>query len=236
MPDEERSAPGVWLDGRLTLDCGGRRFELRREADMEALWDGLDQAAFGSDERLPYWAELWPAGVLLAEWFAEDPARVAGRRCLDLGCGLGFTALAAAWLGGRVLGMDYEPAAVRHAAMNARLNGLADRELLFACMDWRRPGLASRAFERVWGGDVVYEKRFFEPLERLFSGALAPGGLVWIAEPVRDVSRDVWADWAGRGWTVRRLDERQVPLGAQRPRVRLWELRRAGDGLGRDHE
>ncbi|MGE4553500.1 MAG: methyltransferase [Desulfovibrionaceae bacterium] len=233
MPHDERPVPGVWREGRLELDCGGRRFVIRREADLEALWDAMDQTAFGGDERLPYWAELWPAGVFLAQWFAEDPARVAGLRCLDLGCGLGYTALAAAWLGGRVLGVDYEPEAVRHAVMNARRNGLADRPLAFACMDWRRPGLAPGAFERIWGGDVVYERRFFEPLERLFAGALAPGGLVWIAEPVRDVSRDVWADWAGRGWAVRRVDERMVPLGAQRPRVRLWELRRPDHGFGR---
>lgn len=219
-------AAGNWHDGRLELSCGGRTFVIRREVDLEALWEAMDQKDFGNDERLPYWAELWPAGVLLAEWFAEDPSRVAGLRCLDLGCGLGFTTCAAAWLGGWVLGMDYEPEAVRHARWNARLNGLEDRALLFACMDWRRPALAPRSLDRIWGGDVVYERRFFKPLERLFAAALAPDGLVWIAEPVRDVSRDVWADWAGQGWRVRRLDERRVCLGAQRPRVRLWELQR----------
>jgi len=52
---------------------------------------------------------------------------VPGDRVLDLGCGSGILAIAAAKLGcRRVLALDNDPAAVRIAAANAAANGVAD--------------------------------------------------------------------------------------------------------------
>ena len=89
---------GAWI----TVHCAGRGWRLERAADLEALWDAMteDAAAF-EDERIPYWAELWPSSLVLAEWLALRRADIAGRRCLDLGCGLGLTALVGQWLGAR---------------------------------------------------------------------------------------------------------------------------------------
>ena len=55
---------------------------------MEALWERLGQDGFGTDEHMPYWAEIWPASLLLAAWLGARRSMIAGRRCLDLGCGM----------------------------------------------------------------------------------------------------------------------------------------------------
>ena len=44
---------------------------------------------------LPYWALLWPSGMALAEAILAAPSLIAGKRTLELGCGLGVTASAA---------------------------------------------------------------------------------------------------------------------------------------------
>jgi len=70
--------------------------------DGEAL---LSEEAFAKDEFLPYWAELWPSAMALARVVARRP--LTGRRVIELGCGLGLPALAAAAAGGRVLATDW---------------------------------------------------------------------------------------------------------------------------------
>ena len=48
-----------------------------------------------------------------------------GERCLDVGCGSGILALAAARLGMVVVGIDIDPTAVEVARENAQINGLS---------------------------------------------------------------------------------------------------------------
>ena len=77
----------------------------RRSAD-----ELIDEEAFDEDEFLPYWAELWPSGVALAERVAELDLR--GARVLELGAGLGLPSLAAALGGADVLATDWAEDAV----------------------------------------------------------------------------------------------------------------------------
>jgi predicted nicotinamide N-methyase len=211
-----------WRDGRMRLPLGGRDFWLWREADMESLWAGLGQEDFGADEHMPYWAELWPASLLLAAWLQSRPGELAGRRCLDLGCGMGLSALAGAASGARVLGIDCEPAALAHAARNARENGLS---AAFAVMDWRHPALVPGCFDLLWGSDILYETRFYEPLARLFRTLPAPGGRIVLAEPWREVSRPVWDRLAADGFAVTRLHEESVSVASCRSTISLYEIR-----------
>lgn len=210
-----------WEAGRLRLRLAGRDFELRREQDMDALWERLGQDEFGADEHMPYWAEIWPASLLLAAWLGRRGGEIAGRRCLDLGCGMGLSALAGAAGGGRVTAVDYEEAAIAHAARNARTNGL---DLSLAVMDWRRPCLAAASFDIIWGSDILYEARFYEPLARLFRELPAPGGRIWLSEPWREVSRPVWERLAADGFSVAKIHEEPVAFSNYRSTVSLYEI------------
>ena len=220
-PPTPARTPGI-----ITCVALGRQWRLTRVADLESLWDQIGQDDLDQDERLPYWVELWPASLALAEWLGEQRARVAGRRVLDLGCGLGFTALAAASLGGRVLGLDYEPAALRHAVANARENGVAGAA--FACMDWRAPALRPGSADLVVAGDVMYEKRFAQPVADFLDFALAPRGLAWVADPNRAVYKHFAELLAGRGWRMDRLRTVGVPQEERIVTVNLWEIARPG--------
>lgn len=207
---------------RLEVLAAGRSWILERPADLESLWQAMDGTDPRAEEHIPYWVELWPATLALCGWLARQD--LAGRRCLDLGCGLGLSALVASGLGAHVAGMDYEPDALYFAARNARLNAVP--EPLWLCMDWNRPGFAPASFERIWGGDVFYEQRFFEPLEALLLRCLAPGGKVWFGDPERTVSGAVWSRFSRRGWRVRNQGREEVPFDQARMTVNLWELSR----------
>ena len=137
---------------RVDVDVEGRVWLIDRAADMEALWDQMGEGDLGDDERLPYWAEVWPASVLLGRHILRNRDILSGKPCLDLGCGLGLTGMIASSIGARVVAFDYEWPAVRFARHNAELNGVA--QPLWMLMDWRQPAMKEGAFDFIWGGDV----------------------------------------------------------------------------------
>lgn len=208
---------------RVLVEIEDRTWILDREGDLESLWDSMDDGSLDDDERLPYWVEVWPASVLLGRWLVRNSDLIRDRNCLDVGCGLGLTAMVAASLGAHVVAFDYEPPALSFARRNAELNKVSMP--LWAVMDWRKPAIRKQSFDFIWAGDVLYEKRFFEPLKRLFAHALAPGGRIWIGEPVRTVSRPVWDDLEKAGFSPVKLTTEKVALCGQNPRVNLWEMK-----------
>lgn len=214
--------------GRLRFQACGRNWTLHRPADLESLWAAINEEEFGVDERLPYWVEIWPASLALAAWLTEQD--IPGRGlCLDLGCGLGFTALAAAARGARVLAADYEKDALSYSLKNAAVNGIAAP--LFFAMDWRAPAVKARSCARIWASDILYEKRFAAPVLNFLDHALCGDGLVWLADPSRNTFENFRALASGRNWALRLARESPTPPLPPLTvdvRVNIWELRRAG--------
>jgi predicted nicotinamide N-methyase len=192
---------------------GGRDLVLARPADAEAL---LDEQAFGRDEFLPYWAELWPSARVLAQRVGALALR--GARVLELGCGLGLPSLAAALAGGRVLASDWSPEAVAFAARNARANGLA---IEIAVAAWREPeALVARGpWDLVLGSDVLYELRNGEFLGAALPRLVAPNGRAWLADPRRPAAEPFLEQMAAT-WSI------GTKVDAGPPPVELHELRR----------
>src|SRR5262249_4018995 len=95
----------------------GLRLSILRPPSAEEL---IDESAFDEEEFLPYWAELWPSGVALARHVAGREVR--GLRVLELGCGLGLPALAAALRGADVMATDWAEDAIELLQRNAGRN------------------------------------------------------------------------------------------------------------------
>jgi predicted nicotinamide N-methyase len=151
-----------------TLRVGDVELTLVRPSEPEAL---LDEEAFADDEFMPYWAELWPAGLALAEALPDD---LAGVRVVELGCGLGVPSLVAAARGAAVTAVDWAADAIALLRENAARNGL---ELEAVRTDWRG---FDGVFDLALAADVLYEARNVEPLVRLLP-LIAPEALVALA-------------------------------------------------------
>ena len=54
--------------------------------DVDVLLDKIDPETFEKDERMPYWAELWPASIALGRYLLAHPI-MEGTQILELGCG-----------------------------------------------------------------------------------------------------------------------------------------------------
>ena len=214
----------------IELNTCGRVWQLVRYADVETLWARMGEDAWNEDERLPYWTELWPAGIALCSWLFQRQDAIRGHICVDMGCGLGLTAMVAQWLGARVLALDYEPEALRCARESAARNQTASP--LWTVMDWRRPALAPRCARYLWGGDIMYEARFATPILDFMEYALAPGGYAWLAEPCRSVYDAFRNALHSRGWVGRCVCEQPVDACYAQSvpvTVRIWEVARQPD-------
>ncbi|HEU4657091.1 MAG TPA: methyltransferase domain-containing protein [Capillimicrobium sp.] len=193
----------------------GRELLILRPRDAEAL---LDEEAFEHEEFLPSWAELWPSALALADAVAARALH--GARVVELGCGLGLPAIAAALAGGRVLATDWAPDAVAMAARNAERNGAAVETLVAS---WAQPeALVARGpFDLVIGSDLLYEARNGPQLLALLPRLVADGGEAWIADPGRAPAEGFLADARAAGFEVR-----SRPAPAFGPRVHVHRLRR----------
>lgn len=217
----ERHGGGI---DRLEQDVCGRRWVLNRPADLETLWEQIGEDDFGDDERLPYWVELWPSSLALVRWLLRHAEVVRGRACLDMGCGLGLTAIVGSWLGARVAAFDYEFAPLEYAMGNAEANGVP--QPLWLQMDWRDPAVRPGGAEIVWAGDIVYETRFIEPVEQFLDIALAPEGVAWVAEPGRNIGPPFIDHMRGAGWSCERAETEQFEHEGHGVRVHILEIRR----------
>jgi predicted nicotinamide N-methyase len=197
------------------VPVAGRDLRVLRPRDADAL---LDDAAFEHEEYLPYWAELWPSGLALAR--AVGVRALHGARTLELGCGLGLPAIAAALAGGRVLASDWAPDAVAMAARNAERNGAAVETLVCS---WTAPGplVARGPWQLVLASDVLYEARNGEALLPLLPRLLAPRGEVWLADPGRPAAAGFLAA-AAEVFEIVARPAAEVPQGA----VHRMRLRR----------
>jgi predicted nicotinamide N-methyase len=154
-----------------------RGFRLLRPREADSL---ISEEEFAHDEFLPYWAELWPSALALADVVADRDVR--GLAVLELGCGLGLPSLVAARGGARVLATDWADEALELLRANAALNGVALETLR---LDWREPG-AVGTFDLVLAADVLYERRYVDVLAELMPRL---GGEVLLADPGRPFLR-----------------------------------------------
>ena len=161
------------------MEIGDRTYNVLHPASADAL---IDEGDFERDERLPYWAELWPSAIALARYLARKT--VGGKRAIELGCGLGLPTVVALSRGATVLATDHYQAALDFAAHNARLNVGLEPET--ALLDWHAPEAKPLGtFDLVFAADVLYERRNAPALADLVPGLLAPGGEVVFADPRR---------------------------------------------------
>jgi predicted nicotinamide N-methyase len=196
----EASATGPLSQLRVVLPHSEQVYDLVVPSNVDAL---LDQAEADPEQNLPYWAEVWPSGIALADAILARPELLRGRRVLELGSGLGVTAVAALRAGASLTVADYAPESLLLCRANALRN--AGREPETVHLNWRRPGphlfaLAADGFPIVLAADVLYEKRDVEPLMALVGRLVAPGGLLWLAEPGRRVAEHFLTAATDAGW------------------------------------
>lgn len=184
--------------------------------------DLIDEAAFERDERLPYWAELWPSSTVLANFVMGD--RRPRGSAIELGAGIGLVSIAAALAGHEVLATDYYDDALLFARANAWRN--LGREIDTALVDWRAIPSALPRFDVVLASDVLYESRYAPLVASTIDRFLAPRGVAYVADPGR-IAADAFVDACREiSLGVTTAATRPYLAGKIRQTIAVYEVRR----------
>lgn len=206
------------------LAIEGISVRLLRIHNIDELYEQLisksDEDEAIKDERIPYWADLWPSAIALSEHIVKHKLINEKTMVHEIACGLGLPGILAGKLGATVTFSDYLPEPLEFAKLNWELNNssVAKYELL----DWRRPKENINA-DLILASDVAYEKRSFHDLIKAFKLLCKPGVKLILSEPNRDLAKPF----------IQKLKEQQlqiisfeyiIPLNGMNTKVNVYEI------------
>jgi len=205
----------------VVFEPGGAEIRLVQIADIGRFV--ASEALLGGEVAAepPYWMHLWPGARVLARALFAAPWLRPGMRLLELGCGLGLPALAAARRGLRVAASDWKREPLELLGRSVRLNGCAVDRLQ---MDWSQPALR-RSFDVCCGADVAYDADAEGRLVAAAAEVLVPGGLLLLADSVNTYRKSMPDLLAARGFAVEEREVGETEEG-RNVWVRLLQARR----------
>jgi SAM-dependent methyltransferase len=143
----------------------------------------IDRILEWTGERCVPWIEDWQVLYehLHRYFFAADVAD--GKRVLDLGSGEGYGSAILAERAKQVVGVDIDARAIEHASTNYQMDNLVFRQASVLELD----DLADASFELVVCYEVIEHIAEHDELLSLVRRVLAPGGLLLVSTPDREV-------------------------------------------------
>jgi SAM-dependent methyltransferase len=175
--------------GWAPLWMGSLASVLHRIPETYRTGQGVPYPDYGADCRLGIAQMNRPMFVNdLADWFRGDPEldarlQATGARVLDLGCGTGWSsiALARAYPGLRVDGVDSDEASIAEARRNAAEAGVGDR-VRFEVADAATVGERDGGYDAAFVFEALHDMA--RPVEalRAVRGLLGDGGVLVVAD------------------------------------------------------
>lgn len=160
-----------------SIKVGEKTYRIFHPKAADAL---IDEEDFELDERLPYWATIWPSAIALAQDLSERD--LSGKRVIELGCGVGLPSVVALDGGAEVTATDHYTIALDFAWQNAKTN--TNRELKTMHLDWHLSVEEDIGkFDLILAADVLYERRNMPALIALIPELLGPKGEVLVSNP-----------------------------------------------------
>ena len=188
--------------------------------------DLISEEDFVGDERLPYWAAIWPSSVVVASEIANGGITAARgpKRTIELGCGIGVVTTAAMKAGLDVLATDYYEPALEFTRANTCLN--LKREAATRMVNWRDLPADLGRFDLILASDVLYEREYAALLPRVFDKLLQFDGRAVIADPGR-VSTPAFV-YACKGAGFKVVEMKSVPWedGAIKQKIDIYTIAR----------
>ncbi|MEO7324013.1 MAG: methyltransferase domain-containing protein [Dokdonella sp.] len=210
---------------QMVIRFGEHDYRIRALTDLQQFADpnqhaermGISSAQWG------LFGQVWPAGRVLAE--AMSHHAIAGKRILEIGCGLGLASLVLQYRGAIIIASDYHPLVEPFLAYNCALNELpavAYREL-----QWAVPNPELGRFDLIIGSDILYERDHSKLLAALIQRHANPEAEIVITDPGRGNSAPFTRALAAQGFDA---FEQRTAMGTEDTppfRGRLLSYRRA---------
>lgn len=145
-----------------TIEFGDLDIHVRTLRDNQQFSDDEGAAAkLGiSSASWPIFGIVWPSGIVLAQQMLSFD--IAGKRVLEVGCGIGLASLVLNQRSADITATDYHPEAEAFLKLNARLNEGA--AINFMRTGWADADCGLGLFDVIIGSDLLYEAEHVELL------------------------------------------------------------------------
>ncbi|MFN3505103.1 MAG: class I SAM-dependent methyltransferase [Caldimicrobium sp.] len=144
----------------------GKTLKIFRPAKLEEIFQG---DPFLESEKFPLWFKIWEASIILADYIASLEGSF---EIIELGAGLGVPSLVASAFGHKVLATDIDDLPLEFIKKSAQINSLIVETQK---LDILQPNL-NQKFDLIIGAELVFKKKFFEPLLNFFKTFVKPSG------------------------------------------------------------
>jgi predicted nicotinamide N-methyase len=212
---------------RMAASIAGDAYRLRVLSNRQqfADRDGHSARLGISSAQWSLFGQVWPSGILLAQ--AMSRFDIAGKRILELGCGIGLASLVLQRRGADVVATDIHPLAEVFLAYNAALNDLPALHYCQARWDIPLPSLGQ--FDLIIASDVLYEIPHAAQIDGMVARHARANAEVLVTDPGRGDSARFTRLLAARGFSVERT---RAPMNDDDPpphRGHLLHFRRAAE-------
>jgi len=166
-----------------TLDLGGTAIHIRTLWDQQQFSDDTGAAALLgiSSAAWPLFGLIWASGEVLARLMVTH--EVAGKRILEVGCGIGLASLVLNQRMADITATDIHPEAGRFILENTRIN--QDRPIPFVRTGWSDAISELGYFDLIIGSDLLYERAHVVPLAGFINQHAAENCEVILIDPGR---------------------------------------------------
>lgn len=132
-----------------------------------------------------YWDRIWPSEVALAEYLIPQffPAKLAGAKVLEIGCGTGVAGVVTAHLGAFTMFSDLVPVTLEAVKETCRLNRI--RNFDTCTLDWSEKIESKERYDYIIGSEVFYDEAILADISYVLEQVLAPGGKGIFCDPNR---------------------------------------------------
>ena len=179
---------------------GSSHFEIRSLLDRQqyADPDGAALAAGISSASWPLFGMVWPSARMLAN--AMQTYDIAGKRILEIGCGLALASLVIHRRQGDITASDCHPLTAAFLADNVLRNDLP--VLKYQTGHWGRENLALGRFDLIIASDVLYERDQPETLSQFIHLHSADPVSIIVLDPDRGNRKGFCRKMEALGYTL----------------------------------
>jgi 2-polyprenyl-3-methyl-5-hydroxy-6-metoxy-1,4-benzoquinol methylase len=194
------------------------------EDDREAMALGITSATWS------LFGVVWPASRILA---AEvSVANLAGKRVLEIGCGIGLASIVLHKMGADITASDYHPRAKEFLDRNVLDNGLSP--IKFQAIDFEQENPLLGKFDLIIASDVLYQPHHAENLARLIAAHSSDDVEVIVVDPGRENRARFTHNMDALGYSHQFSNFNQQLSPSLRCKGRILHYRRQGSPVGDD--
>lgn len=209
-----------------TVLVGDHAYQIRSLSDKQQYADphGLAELAGISSASWSLFGQLWPAGQVLANAMSIIP--IAGRRILEIGCGLGLSSLVLQRRCADITASDHHPLAPSFLLHNAEINCL--KPVAYVDLSWEKPHTSLGLFDLIIGSDILYERDHAHLLAALIARHAKPSAEIVTTDPGRGVSAAFSRSMLAQGFEIEQTRCRFNSADMPPYRGRLISYKRSG--------